>query len=235
MTLKSFKRYIVGLTLVFIGIAQTGYSQNVGLSFSYFIPKNGYVSTPVSPFSIRGVGFDLNRFMAIQTGVTLYRMAGLNIKDIGEFESKKPLLGPNFTVMVPLEFVLQFVGNVQEFRIKGGGFGFYGFDNKLNYGNINDAIINANDGWAVANAKFDTDHGIGLGIFFGAEYVVYVTQQWGLSLEANYFIGDADIGLKGEYTGGPMSGPLETRSVDYQDSKVDFTGLEISLGILFGS
>lgn len=209
-------------------------AQEVGLSFSYFVPKDGYVSTPVSPFSIRGVGRNINQFMAIQTGFSLYRMSGLNIKDIEDFESKEPLLGPNFTIMVPLEFVLQFAGQVQEFNIKGGGFGFFGFANKLNYGNI-DAAIREAESWDVANADFDFKHGIGLGFFFGAEYIVYVTRQWGLSLEANYFIGDADIGLNGSYTGGSMAGPLETRQVDYPDSKVDFTGLEISIGILFGS
>ena len=230
---KSCKRYIIVLFLLFATVSNSK-AQEVGLSFSYFVPKNGYVSTPVSPFSIRGLGVDVGRFFAIQTGFSLYRMSGLNIIDIEDFESKDPLLGPNFTILLPVELVLEFEGNVQEFRIKGGGFGFYGFANKLNYGNIDKAIRKA-EGWAVANADFNHDHGIGLGFFFGAEYVVYVTRQWGLSLEGNYFIGDADIGLNGTYTGGPMSGPLETRTVDYADSKVDFTGLEISIGILFGA
>ena len=67
--------------------------------------------------------------------------------------------------------------------------------------------------------------------------MINVTRQWGLSLEANYFIGDADIGLNGSYTGGGGSLPnkIVTKTVDYPDSKVDFTGLEISIGILFGS
>ncbi|MDX1627368.1 MAG: hypothetical protein R3345_01645 [Fulvivirga sp.] len=242
MNRKSYKRYFVGIGILlltsFLGKTESK-AQEVGLSFSYFVPKNGYVSTPVSPFSIRGVGFDLNRYMAIQTGFTLYRMSGLNIKDIDDFESDKPLLGPNFTTMVPLELVLQFVGQSQEFRIKGGGFAFYGFANKLNEGNIDEAIREA-EGWDVANSNFSFKHGLGLGIYFGAEYVIFVTRQWGLSLEANYFIGDADISLNGTYSGGTFgtngaSDELFTREVDYPDSKVDYTGLEISIGILFGS
>ncbi|UII24434.1 hypothetical protein LVD15_13995 [Fulvivirga maritima] len=206
-------------------------AQEVGLSFSYFLPKNGYLSTPISPFSIRGLGVDLNDYFAIQTGFSLYRMSGMNVKDIDDFESKDALLGPNFTIMVPLELALQFVGKQQEFRVKGGGFAFYGFDNKLNYGNMDRAIRNF-EGWDVANSTFDYQHGLGLGYYFGAEYVVYVTRRWGLSLEANYFIGDADLGLNGSYTGGNMTGPLTTREVDWADSKVDFTGLEISIGII---
>lgn len=230
----SFKRFLFCFAILFCFTFNGLKAQEVGLSFSYFIPKNGYVSTPVSPFSIRGVGVDLNNYMAIQTGFSLYRMAGLNIIDIDDFESKDPLLGPNFTIMVPLEFVLQFVGQSQEFRIKGGVFGFYGFSNKLNYGNIDKAIREA-EAWDVANADFEFDHGIGLGIYFGAEYVIYVTNQWGLSFEGNYFIGGAPFEMTGSYTGGTAAGPLTTKMVEYPDAQVDFTGLEISIGILFGS
>lgn len=232
MTCKLFKRSIIGICVCFFLAAPLAKAQEVGLSFSYFLPKNGYFSTPISPFSIRGLGIDLNRYIALQTGASLYRMSGLNVKDIEDFETEDPILGPNFTILVPVELVLQFVGRNQEFRIKGGGFGFYGFDNKLNYGNL-DKAIRKFEGWDVANSEFDFEHGLGLGYFFGAEYVIFATKRWGLSLEANYFIGDADLGLKGSYTGGVMAGPLETVQKDYADSKVDFTGLEISIGIIF--
>ena len=208
--------------------------QEMGLSFSYFIPKNGYFSTPISPFSLRGVGIDLNRFVAVQTGFSLYRMSGMNVKDLPGFETDDAIVGPNFTVLVPVELVLQLVGQSTEFRVKGGGFGFYGFDNKLNTGNL-DKAIRQYENWLVANADVDGKHGLGLGFFFGAEFVVFVTNQWGLSLEANYFIGDAPFEMTGSYTGGTESGPLLTRDIDWQDAKIDFTGLEISIGILFGS
>ena len=114
-------------------------AQEFGLSFSYFIPKNGYFSTPISPFSIRGLGVDINRFLAIETGASLYRMSGLNLKDL-PIESKSPLIGPNFTLLIPAELVIQLKGNSVEFDIKGGGFFFYGFDQKMNYGNWDRAI-----------------------------------------------------------------------------------------------
>lgn len=206
-------------------------AQEMGLSFSYFIPKDGYLSTPVSPFSLRGVGIDIGRYFALQTGFSLYRMTGMNVKDMDGPESNRPIVGPNFTIMVPAELVLQFIGQRQEFRIKAGGFGFYGFANKINYGNL-DKAIRAFEDWEVANADVDHKHGLGLGYFFGAEYVLFVTRQWGISLEGNYFIGDAPFEMTGEYTGGNESGPLVTRPIDWQDSKIDFTGLEISIGVI---
>ena len=229
---RSILFFIAGALLT-ICSASKSYGQELGLSFSYFIPKNGYFSTPISPFSIRGVGVDINRFMAVQTGFSLYRMAGMNVKDMPGIESNEPIVGPNFTVMVPAELVLQLVGQSTEFRVKGGGFAFYGFDNKINQGNL-DKAIRAYEGWVVADADVEGSHGIGLGFFFGAEFVFFVSNQWGLSLEANYFIGDAPFEMTGSYMGGTESGPIISRPVDWQDTKIDFTGLEISIGIIFG-
>ncbi|HNV30823.1 MAG TPA: hypothetical protein PKJ83_16875 [Cyclobacteriaceae bacterium] len=205
--------------------------QDVGLSFSYFIPRNGYFSTPISPFSIRGLGVNLNRFLAIETGASLYRMSGLNIIDL-PFESKDALLGPNFTLFVPVELVIQFKGKQVEFDIKGGGFAFYGFDQKLNYGNF-DRSIRTFENWDVANSNLKFSNNPGFGYHFGAELTFNVTRQFGISLETNYLMGSAKFPLTGSYTGGTMTNPLETIPVDYKDAKVDFTGLEFSIGIIF--
>ncbi len=206
-------------------------AQEFGLSFSYFIPKNGYLSTPISPFSIRGIGFDINRFFAIETGASLYRMTGMNLKDL-EFESKAPLIGPNFTILVPAELVLQLSGSVVQFDIKAGGFFFYGFDQKLNYGNW-DKAIRQQTGWTVADADLTFDNNPGFGYHGGAELTIYVTSQVGVSLETNYFVGDAKFPVQGSIRGGTTT--VETRTVDYNNARVDFTGLEFSIGLLFNS
>ncbi|HYC86983.1 MAG TPA: hypothetical protein VEB86_17240 [Chryseosolibacter sp.] len=207
----------------------SSFGQNVGLSFSYFIPKNGYFSTPISPFSIRGLGVDLNRYVAIETGATLYRMSGLNLKDL-PFESKDALVGPNFTIFVPAELVLQLKGPRVEFDIKGGGFFFYGFDQKINYGNF-DRALKAYEQWTVANAEADFKNYPGFGYHAGVELTIFVTGNVGVSIETNYLIGEAKFPIVGSYVGGTSS--LETKSFDYADSKIDFTGLEFSVGLIF--
>jgi hypothetical protein len=207
------------------------FAQDFGLSFSYFLPKNGYFSTPISPFSIRGLGFDINRFFAVQTGASLYRMSGLNLKGL-PFESKQPLAGPNFTILIPAELVFQLKASQVEFDIKGGGFFFYGFDQRLNYGNLDRAIRESHQ-WEVVNSDFSFDNHPGFGYYFGAELTVYVTSQVGVSLETNYYIGDAQFPLNGSYTGGNSS--LETIDASFPDAKIDFTGLEFSIGLIFSS
>ncbi|MGC4022402.1 MAG: hypothetical protein QM734_10850 [Cyclobacteriaceae bacterium] len=220
------------LIIVFLlALASATQAQNVGLSFSYFVPRNGYFSTPISPFSIRGVGFNFNRFVGVQTGATLYRMSGLNIIDL-PYESKNPLLGPNFTLFVPAELVFQLTGKNVKFDIKGGGFFFYGMGQKLDYGNF-DRAIRKYENWDVANSDLSFKNNPGFGYHFGGELTIYITNQFGISLETNYLMGTAKLPLTGTYSGGTMAGPLQTKSVDYKNAKVDFTGFEFSVGIIF--
>lgn len=222
------------MALVFFCLSATAsHAQEFGLSFSYFIPRNGYFSTPISPFSFRGVGVNLNRFIALETGGSLYRMSGLNMKDL-PFESREPLVGPNFTVFVPAEIVFQFPGKNFEFDIKAGGFGFYGFSQKINYGNL-DRAIRAFEGWDVANSAFAYKNKPGFGYHFGAEITLNVTRQYGVTLECNYLVGASALPLTGSYSGGNLSGPGETKSAEYADAKIDFTGLEFSIGVFMRS
>ena len=224
------RKYLLILSLMFLCSAPN-YAQNVGLSFSYFIPRNGSFSTPISPFSLRGIGVDLNRYVALETGFSLYRMAGLNVIDL-PFESRKPLTGPNFTVFIPAEIVLQFKGKQAQFDIKGGGFFFYGFDQRVDYGNM-DRALREYQGWDIANAELTFKNNPGYGLHFGVEFTVYVTRQFGISLECNYLNGTSKFPLKGNYTGGSLTGTNQTIQADFRDAKIDFTGLEFSIGILF--
>ena len=211
-------------------------AQEFGLSFSYFLPKNGEFSTPISPFSFRGLGFDINRFVALEAGVSLYRMSGLNMKDL-PFESRKPLVGPNFTIFVPVELVFQLKGKGIGFDIKGGGFGFYGFDQRINYGNM-DRALRAYEGWTVVNSDFSFGNSPGYGYHAGAELTVDVTAQVGVSIETNYLVGQSNFPIKGSYSGfDPVTGQIETVIVDetFSYAKVDFTGWEFSVGLIFNS
>jgi len=223
-------KYLKALSLMTI-LSFPAAAQEFGLSFSYFIPKNGYFSTPISPFSIRGLGFDLNRFLALETGASLYRMSGLSIKDL-PFETKDALVGPNFTILVPVELVVQFKGSTVEFDIKGGVFGFYGFSQKINYGNM-DRAIRTYEGWEVVNSEVRYKNKPGWGYHAGAELTVNVTQQVGVSIETNYLVGQSSLPLTGSYTGGNAS--LETKPIAYPDAKIDLTGLEFSIGLIFNS
>lgn len=225
------KKIVIILSLLFC-VAISSSAQQVGLSFSYFIPRNGDFSTPISPFSIRGIGVNVNRFIALQTGASLYRMSGMGMIDL-PFESKNSLLGPNFTILVPAEIVFQLVkGDQLRFDIKGGGFFFYGFDQNINYGNM-DRALKQYKKVDVLNSDLSFENNPGFGYQFGAELTIPVTGQVSISLETNYLSGYSSLPLKGSYIGGTIIGPNENVPLDYKDAKVDFTGLEFSVGLNF--
>lgn len=219
--------------LMFFLFSRESFSQQVGMSFSFFFPKNGYFSTPVSPFSLRGIGIHPTKFFSIESGFSLYRMSGMNVTEL-PFESKDPLMGPMFSIFVPLEGVLEASAGNLVFRAKGGGFAFYNFDNHVNYGNLDRAMARHYQ-WEIANANLDYDNKIGFGYMVGAEIIVYFTKQFGINLEVNYLVGGADLGLHGKVTGGNTIDGIETIEVDYPESRLDFTGWEITIGILFNT
>jgi hypothetical protein len=221
----------LGLLLIISAFSLPSRAQDFGLSFSYFLPRDGYFSTPISPFSIRGLGFDFNRYLALETGASLYRMSGLNMKGL-PFESKKPLVGPNFTIFVPVELVIQLQGSRVGLDIKGGGFFFYGFAQKLNYGNL-DRAIRMYRQWQVVNSDFTFENHPGFGYHGGVELTVHVTDQVGVSIETNYLVGDSKFPLAGSVTGGTDA--IETADVRYDAAKIDFTGLEFAIGLIFSS
>ena len=225
--MKTFK-----IILVLLVVTSSMQAQDFGLSFSYFIPKNGYLSMPISPFSIRGIGVNFNQYIALETGASLYRMSGLNLKDL-PFESKESLIGPNFTIFVPAELVFMLQGSVVQFDIKGGGFFFYGFDNKINYGNMDRAMRSFYQ-YEVLNSNLTFKNNPGFGYHAGVELTLYVTSQVGIVIEANYLVGQAKFPVRGDFDAGTGSSTVN-EEVDYDEAKIDFTGIEISLGVIFNS
>jgi hypothetical protein len=225
--MRKIRLILLGVILSFSSLAQ-----DFGLSFSYFIPKNGYFSTPVSPFSIRGIGVNLTDFLALETGASLYRMSGLNVKGL-PFESQDPLVGPNFTIFVPAELVIQLKGSNVQFDIKGGGFFFYGFSQYINYGNL-DRAMRSYYNQEVLNADVSFSNKPGFGYHAGVELTVFVTQQVGISIESNYLMGASALPLRGSYTAS-AGNVTETVTVDYPDAQIDLTGFEFSIGLIFSS
>ena len=204
----------------------------MGLSFSYFFPKNGDFSVPVTPFSLRGIGFDFTNFSGIESGFTLYRISGMNMKDL-PFESDKALAGPFFSLMIPVDLVLKASFGNHTFKVKGGGFAFFNFGMNLNEGNF-DRELRDHLGWEVLNTSLSVSSKPGIGIKLGAEYIIYFSDSFGMNFEANYLVGESELSLSGTYTGiSDPDAPLETVEVNYPDAKLDFTGIELSLGVLF--
>lgn len=219
--------------LIIVLIPMASYSQELGMSFSFFFPRNGYFSNPVSPFSFRGLGISPSRYLALETGFTLYRMAGMNISDM-PFETREPLMGPMFSVFIPGEAVVKIPLENFVFKLKGGGFTFYNLGNRINYGNFDRAAA-PYYGWDIVNANLDFENNIGYGWMAGTEIILYFNRQFGINFEVNYLSGGSPLRLAGILNGASTVNGLESLNVYYEDSRLDFTGWEITLGILFNT
>jgi len=232
--MKFLKTILTGVILSFIiliSFPKPAVSQELGMSFSFFFPKNGYFSTPISPFSLRGIGVHPTDFFSIESGFSLYRMSGMNVIEL-PFETKDPLMGPFFSIMIPLQAVFELKAGNVVFRVKGGGFGFYNFDNKINYGNM-DRAMRLYYQWDIVNSDLDFDNKIGYGYLAGGEIIFYFTDKFGINFEVNYLSGGSNLNYRGNVTGGAFPDIIDTEYVEYQDARLDYTGWEITIGVLF--
>jgi len=231
--MKIIKFSKIVLLVIYIFMLTPVKSQEIGMSFSFFFPKNGYFSTPISPFSIRGIGIHPTNFFSIETGFSLYRMSGMNVINL-PFESKESLMGPFFSLMVPLEAVLEARAGNFTFRVKGGGFVFYNFGNHINYGNFDRELRNYYS-WDVANSSLKYDNKIGYGFLVGGEIILYFTKKFGMNFEVNYLSGGSDLNYRGSVIGGNLESGIGEIPLEYPDARLDFTGWEITIGVLYNT
>ncbi len=226
-------RKIILISFVSVLFSIQAKSQDFGISASFFLPKNGYFSAPISPLSIRGVSLASAGIFSIEIGGSLYRMSGMSITNV-PIDTRKPMVGPFFNIMVPLEAVINLGNRNTSFLIKGGGFAFYNLGTKLNYGNIDRAMVDYLN-VEIANSDLTFDNTIGYGYEFGIELIQYMNRQFGITLGANYYIGGANLNLQGTVKGVDINGIITNTPIDFKEAKLDYTGLEISVGILFSS
>lgn len=214
--------------LLFITLLCTSTTKGQGISFSYLFPTNGYLSAPVSPFSLRGVGLDFG-LVGIETGFTLYSVPGLPMEDL-PFDSEKPLIGPGFATLVPLQLSLGIESKTISFKVLGGGFGLWNINPRINYGNF-DRAIKTFKGWDVANADLSIENSLGIGWMAGVGFEFHVSQKFSLTTDIQYLSGGINSPLKGTISGGTEGGTIQSELVDYPDAKTLLQGIEISLGV----
>lgn len=209
-----------------LGLA-TGQSAAQGISFSYLIPKNGYLSAPVSPFSIRGLGYYFGP-VGIETGGSVYSMSGLAIDKL-PFETDKPLTGPQFSLLVPVELAFKLDTKLVTWKLRGGAAAAWHINPRLNEGNFDRALRDF-EGWEVANSDAKIKTGLGLGWIAGTSFEWHIAREFSVSTEVSYLSVPAAATLTGSYIGGTSS-QLQTRSIDFPDARVNLEGIEISIGV----
>lgn len=205
--------------------------QAQGVSVSYLVPKNGQLSAPISPFSLRNIRLPLTNSAGIQTGGTLYIFPGLPMTDL-PFESEESLRGSTFGIIAPLELYLGLGSNQFKVVFSGGVFGLLFLNNRINQGLWDQAYIDFKN-WEVGNGNLELENKAGWGWTGGVSVEVPVTRQYAVSIGTSYLLGHASNPLSGTFTGYSSAGGLVSEQLDLKGAQTSLQGIEISLGVSF--
>ena len=212
-------------------------AQGIGVSFSYLLPRNGMFSHPVPPLSLRNIGIDIGRYLRVAGSLSLYSIRGMGIKDASgkPIDTGGPLVGPFLSVLgsavgkvrVPLQRL--------ELEASGGIFGCYNIDPPLMTGTLDRYLAtSAPAGYEAVTSSVSSGGRWGWGWVFGGKVIYFVKGRLGVALGANYYLGGGDLKLSGSYdayNAGAQVLDDEPLPITLQDARLDYTGLEILLGV----
>ena len=223
--MKKLKLIVIFLFLLFS--AQV-YSQSVG--FSYFFPKNGYFSNPVAPVNF-SLPVKMSDFFQISPGIGLYHIGGMSMFGFSEeYNSERALVGPFQSMELTLLPAVVLSFKQVKFDILGGVFGFWGFNQKIIKSEFNSMLAEAH-----SYSSFDSNlnykkNGFGWGYIFGTKLSFRVTKSaWGY-IGANYYIGSQLFKVDGSYVATKSNAIIESGSFSFNNSKILYQGLQISVG-----
>jgi hypothetical protein len=210
--------------------------QAVGVSFCYLLPRNGMFSHPVPPLSFRNIGVDIGRYLGAAGSLSLYSIRGMGIKDANgnPIETGGPLVGPFLSVLGSAVAKVKLPIPPLELEASGGVFGCYNIDPPLMTGNLDRHLATATT-YETVSSSVSAAGRWGWGWVFGGRAIYFIKGQLGLFAGANYYIGGSELKLSGSYdaydSGGGVYLPDQVLPADLQGASLDFTGLEIILGV----
>ena len=225
------------LFLLFLLIPLLG-AQAIGVSLSYFLPRNGTFSHPVPPLSLRDIGVDVGRYLGVAGSLSLYSIRGMGIKDDSgdPIDTGGPLVGPFLSVLGSAVAKVKVPVKRLQFEASGGLFGCYNIDPPLMTGVLDRYLATATaTTYEAVTSTVSSSGRWGWGWVFGGKVTYFLMGQLGISAGANYYIGGAKLDMSGSYdayddeTGSYDAG--RSLPANLQDARLDFTGLEIILGV----
>lgn len=202
-------------------------ASGIGISLSYLFPRDGIFSTPVSPLSVRDIGVTFGEFVGVSAGLSLYSMHGLALRTTDDPATVYPnVIGPLYTAVGSLAAKAILPLGPVRLTANGGVFAAYLIDMHTLDGGFDKLVREAESVTAVAT-DFTLDGRWGFGWVFGGSVLVEITDQFGVLLGANYYLGGAPVTITGSYSG-DASGATPPSYLD--NVSIDLSGLEISIG-----
>ena len=203
--------------------------KGIGITYSYFFPRNGNFSAPVAPLSIKNIDLFFGNNFAITSSFSLYNIGGMDVKGL-PFVTSDPLFYAFQSLNVSIGGKIVLPMDDFEFEIFGGPFTYHNFNQKLNYGTLDRGIALYQD-LDIVRSSFEYKSGLGFGWMYGGAITITIKKGIGLYFGGAYYSGQNNLDLKGSYDGGTSNGVFLSETVSYPETKLDYRGFELMLGV----
>jgi hypothetical protein len=199
------------------------------LQFPVLIPLNGYVSETGFPIAIRNLDVNVFPYLGVSSTLLIYNIQGLGVSGL---PTDEPIVGPTYTLLGNLCLKLMLPAGSFLFTAKGGGFSFFNLSPFLMEGNLEEAIAR-DRGWDKASVDAEFENSLGFGWVVGGSITYYLIEELaGIFIEVLYYRGEAPLKLSGKVTGVDGGAVVaDDESFSYPDVKIDFTAIEVTLGV----
>jgi len=207
-----------------------GSAHGIGVNISAFLPVNGSLSHPVSPLSVRDVGFTIGKFAGVSGAVSLNSINGMGIIDSegSPLEMSIPATGPFYAGLGSI--MLKAILPVWRLRFEPGGgvFGYYLLNPRLRSGVI-DSYISATSDYKTVDSSFTITNKWGWGLVAGGMISLAFDGKFGMQIGAYYYKGSSPLKLTGSFKADGSD--VENQVPSYlANVLLDFSGIEFIVG-----
>ncbi|MEI6764961.1 MAG: hypothetical protein WCM76_04920 [Bacteroidota bacterium] len=202
------------------------------IGVSYFFPEHGSFSVPVAPFSYtQQITFRRVQWIKLIPGAAIYTIGGMSVKGLPDgYNGNQPLMGPFHSVMLSFMPALSLPLGSVDIDFQGGYFGCYNILPQINEGNF-DRMLAKREGWDACTSDFSFKNNIAHGFVFGMTFNIWISRDRAICPGVMYYMGGSKLDLNGSYTGGKLGDPVVTKTASFSDSKLNYRGFEVQIGL----
>ncbi len=218
---------IIFSSLLFIGNDLRG---QIGVN--YFFPEHGTFSIPLAPLSYsQPITFGNFRYFKLIPGGSVYNIAGMSVNGIpGEYPQNKPLIGHFYSVLVSLMPAVSIPIGAVDLDFCGGYWGAYNIVPRIIQGNM-DAMLMKYEGWDACTSDMHFKNTINHGYVVGMSISIWFNDDQAISPGLFYYVGGSKLNLNGTYTGAKIGDPVESKTIEFPDSRLNYRGFEVQIAL----
>lgn len=221
-----------GMGILLLLMLLAGHQSKGQIGVNYFFPEKGTFSFPLAPLSYsQPITFGNFRYFKLIPGGSVYSIGGMSVTGIpAEYPNNKPLVGNFFSVLVSVMPAISIPVGMFDFDLCGGYFGAYNINPRIIQGNM-DGMLRNYEQWDACTSDIKFSNHINHGYVFGLSVSIWFNDDQAISPGVFYYMGGSKLGLNGTYAGGKSGTPVENRTLEFPDSRLNYRGFEVQIAM----